>query len=244
MDQRALPGLVTGLTGFTFGIAGAVVGSPLATVVAAACALGAGASSLAMLRRAHDAEQQTAVVSAELAVLRQLELSTPNRARSIIDSETGLPDGRFFEVGLENRVAAARRHLWPVTVVLLDVSPAAGDGRHPGALASLALLINQTLREADTVCRIGTTTFALILEDTSEAGGVWAAERVQFAGAREKLPTKRLAAGVASYPAHGLEAHEILQQARAALARACAAEADGGLGRVEVAQSGITWEAN
>ena len=244
MDRRALPGLCGGLAGCFFGVVGAVVGSPIITVIGAACALLAGASSLALLDEARRAERRAAIVVAELATLQEIQASGPPQNRTVLDPETGLPDVRYFEVALEGRMAAARRHLWPVTVVLLDVTPAVGDGQQPGALASLALLINQTLREADTVCRIGTSTFALILEDTSEAGGVWAAERVQFAGARDKLPTKRLAAGVASYPAHGLEAHEILHQARAALARACAAEADGGLGRVEVAQSGLSWESN
>ena len=47
---------------------------------------------------------------------------------------------------------------------------------------------------------------------------------------------RRLAAGVASYPTHGLQADEVLARAQAALTRACAAEAGRGLGQVEVAQ--------
>ena len=49
----------------------------------------------------------------------------------------------------------------------------------------------------------------------------------------------RLSAGVASYPTHAMRADEILRQARAALARACAAEPDHGLGPVEVAKADI-----
>jgi hypothetical protein len=44
-----------------------------------------------------------------------------------------------------------------------------------------------------------------------------------------------LAAGVASYPTHGLAAGEVLARARSALNRAVAADSGHGLGSVEVA---------
>ena len=79
----------------------------------------------------------------------------------------------------------------------------------------------------------------LLLEDTAEEGGVWTAERLQIGLARDPGRISRLSAGVASYPTHAMRADEILRQARAALARACAAEPDHGLGPVEVAKADL-----
>lgn len=234
MDRRALPGLVAGLAGCAFGVVGAAMRSPVLTILAASSALAASIFSLVMLDRVRGAEQRANRAAEELADMHTHAASFPSLSRSVVDPATGLPDARFFEVGLASRVAAARRHLWPVTVVMLELSPA-GDSRRAEAVTAFSAIIRQTLREADVVCRIGPSTFALLLEDTNEAGGVWAAERLQSALAAEQLPAVGLAAGVATYPTHGLDAHEIVTRARRALARACT----GGPGwsQVEVASA-------
>lgn len=234
MDRRALPGLCGGLAGCFFGVVGAVVGSPIITVIGAACALLAGASSLALLDEARRAERRAAIVVAELATLQEIQASGPPQNRTVLDPETGLPDVRYFEVALEGRMAAARRHLWPVSVVLLEFTPHP-DHRLNEAIAAFTTLMRHTLREADVVCRIAPRTFGLLLEDTNEAGAVWAAERLQAAVAKDTVGAEGLAAGVASYPAHGLKASEILVRARGALMRAVAADSGHGLGSVEVA---------
>jgi diguanylate cyclase (GGDEF)-like protein len=234
MDKRALPGLFGGLAGCAFGVSGAILGSPLVTVLAAACALVAGASSLALLERAREAERRAAIAVAEVATLREIELAAPLQERTVLDPDTGLPDARFFEVALESRISAARRHLWPVTVVLLEFTPHP-EHRLTDAIGAFTLLLRGTLREADVACRIAPRTFALLLEDTNEAGGVWAAERLQVAIARDAVGAEGLAAGVASYPTHGLSAAEVLARSRNALMRAVAADSGHGLGSVEVA---------
>src|SRR5687768_17475021 len=89
MDRRALPGLFGGLAGCAFGVTGAVIGSPLLTVVAAACALLAGASSLALLERARLAEKRAAIAVAELATLREIEQVGPLQERTVLDPDTG-----------------------------------------------------------------------------------------------------------------------------------------------------------
>ena len=83
------------------------------------------------------------------------------------------------------------------------------------------------------MCRLGVASFGVILEDTSEAGGVWAAERLRAALVRQRDALVRLAAGVAAYPTHALEADEVLSRARGALESARAS----GSSRVEVASA-------
>ncbi|MDQ1374262.1 MAG: hypothetical protein QOJ09_1600 [Actinomycetota bacterium] len=235
MDRRALPGLCAGLAGLAFGVSAAVLSSPGLAVVAAACALAAGGASLVMLERVHRAER--AVEEARRIEPEPVQVeSTPV---PLLDDETGLPDRRYFELALGGRVAAARRHLWPVTVVLLDIGLQPDAEEHAearaAAFATFATLLRQTLREADIACRVGATTMGLILEDTAEEGGVWTAQRLQIALSKDVTRVKRLAAGVASYPSHGLRPDEVLNRAEQALSRACAAEAGHGLGEVEVA---------
>jgi len=79
--------------------------------------------------------------------------------------------------------------------------------------------IRQTLRDADTACRMSNGCFALILEDTPENGAVWTVERI-----RRNLTSRHgqhtLWAGVACYPAHAFSTDEILDQATVALASA------------------------
>jgi diguanylate cyclase (GGDEF)-like protein len=234
-----LPGLVLGLLGLAFGVSGAVLSSPVLGVCAGACALAAGTATVAAVRKVQEAESQ-ANNAIDAVTLRHLELFTAAGNRSVVDAETGLPDQRFFELALEGRVAAARRHLWPMTLVLIDITIDAGPGDDRGpteALAAFATLLRRTLRESDIACRLSGPRFGVLLDDTAEEGGVWTAERLQIGLARDPGRITRLSAGVASYPTHAMRSDEILRQARAALARACAAEPDHGLGPVEVAKA-------
>jgi diguanylate cyclase (GGDEF)-like protein len=153
---------------------------------------------------------------------------------SVVDLDTGLPDNNYFELLLDGRVATARRRLWPLALVMVEIDSVA-------AVPVFTVLLRQTIREADVACRIGPTTFAVILEDTGESGGVWTAERIQIAVAKEReagttAPRVRVAAGVASYPGHALRTDQLLLAAQSALERARGQEPPvRGLGAVEVA---------
>ncbi len=234
-----LPGLLAGLTGMALGVAAAVFGVALLGVGAAACALVAAGATVHLFHGVQEAERQAR--DADTLTFPDLDELSPPPVVSVIDDDTGLPDARFFELALEGRVASARRHLWPVTLVLMELWIGAGPDQEPPdtreVLGDFALLLRRTLREADVACRVAETTFGLVLEDTSEEGGVWTAERIQIGLARSAIAIQRMAAGVASYPTHAMRADNLLVQARAALDRACAAAPDAGLGQVEVAHT-------
>src|SRR5262249_8253792 len=136
----------------------------------------------------------------------------------LLDPVTGLFAEPYFEVSLASRVAAARRHLRPVAVVLLDVAEGVREGRGPTPVdpGLVASRVRETLREADTACRLEDGRFALLLEDTPENGAVWTVERVRrsLAASQRNLT---LWAGVACYPAHAFDAPELLARASAAL---------------------------
>jgi GGDEF domain-containing protein len=222
------------------GAAGFALQQPLLGAAAGALALGAAGASLGLTDRIRKHEEVAEDTDRELAGLRTLH-EAEIAARSLVDAATGLPDSRYFELVVESRINAARRHLWPVTLVLLELrvpTPDAGidpDIAKADALLAFGTMVRQTLREADIACRIEGTTFGLLLEDTAEDGGVWAAERIQIALAKRGRRGPRAVAGLATYPTHGLQAEDLLTRAHSALARARQSEDGHGLGPVEVA---------
>jgi GGDEF domain-containing protein len=139
------------------------------------------------------------------------------------DSHSGLLNDDYFRAALPNRVATARRVLRPISVGVLALS-------NDEATATVADALHDTLRESDTACRLVDGRFAVLLEDTPEDGAVWTLERLRRLLAEQGVPVS-LWGGVASYPAHALEAADLLVLAEAAL-DAARQWADG---RIEVA---------
>jgi len=149
----------------------------------------------------------------------------------LTDPETGLFSEAYFEVALEARIAAARRRLRPVALVLLDVVQGRPTGTTVPAEPDLVTsALRRTLREADTACRLGDGRFALVLEDTPENGAIWTVERIRNHLA-DSGSTHTVWAGVACYPAHAFDKAEILTQAEDALRQARSWAQD----RIEVA---------
>ncbi len=137
--------------------------------------------------------------------------------RLLADPETNLFSEAYFRVALDARIASARRHLRPVAVAIMQVSEGLGTSAFQAADAlKVTGAIRQTLRDADTACRMSDGCFALILEDTPENGAVWTVERI-----RRNLTSRHgqhtLWAGVACYPAHAFSTDELLDQASLAL---------------------------
>jgi GGDEF domain-containing protein len=221
-------GIAVGLIGTAAGVGAAIGGQPLGLLAALACLVG-GAMIVVAARRAQAAVPMAGLVELiEPEVLDPVDPVQPGTwdasagPETVVDPETGLLDHRIFAVTFERKVAAARRHLRPLSLVLIDI--AAGlpaEEERLAALAAFGATVTRTLRESDVPCRVGDTTFGLILEDTAEPGGVWVAERLQIAAACSASAfVGPMRAAVATYPNHGLKAEEVLSNASAALARA------------------------
>ncbi len=255
MNTRvALPGLATGVLGLLAGLIAYVAGNELFGAVAGLLALAAGISGI---RLAQQLDEQAAVqrlVEDELRSVRAEAQETEERLRdelslatfdeddipdadadSLTDPRTGLFSESFFNVALESRVAAARRHLRPVAVVLLEVMEGVPQGNPREAEAAIiAESVTVTLREADTACRLRNGYFALLLEDTPENGAIWTVERIrrQLLGLKAGLT---LWAGVACYPAHAFSTDELMKAAETALESAREWRQD----RIEVATAAL-----
>ena len=129
------------------------------------------------------------------------------------DPNSGLLTEAYFDVAVPERVAIARRGLRPLSLVLVRSSvPTMRDHEH-------AVLVRRCLRASDTACQRGADELGLILEDTPEDGAVWTAERLR----RDLEATGDdivVWAGIATYPAHTLDALGLIFLASQALQQA------------------------
>ena len=132
---------------------------------------------------------------------------------------TGLLGERYFVVTLEARVAAARRHLRPLALVLVEAVQEAAGAANPIDATIAAEVIRETLRDADTLCRLQNGRYAVLLEDTPENGAIWTVERIRRR-LGEQLEDVTVWAGIACYPANGFDGPEVLDRARDALEQA------------------------
>ncbi len=149
---------------------------------------------------------------------------------SLQDDETGLYNESYFRASVQARVAAARRHLRPVAVALLQVVELDDDGPSDADATTVADNLVATLRESDTACRTSRGLYALVLEDTPENGAVWTIERLRRRLA-ETHDDYTVWAGVACYPAHAFEVRDLVGKASEALEAATEWHQD----RIEVA---------
>lgn len=138
----------------------------------------------------------------------------------LTDPLTGLFNHEYFLVALDSRIAAARRHLRPVAVALIQVVEGReGDDRPTADPIVVADALRETLRESDTATRLADGRFGVVLEDTPENGAIWTMERVRRCLAQNQ-PNLTLWAGVACYPAHAFDVGAIIDRADAALTAA------------------------
>lgn len=153
------------------------------------------------------------------SVINKMAADHPTNS-ALVDQTTGLFSENFFLVALDSRIAAARRHLRPVAMVLLEVVRGMPtDTPEPVDANLVANTVKATLREADTACRLQNGYFALLLEDTPENGAIWTVERIrrQLVDTAEGLTVW---AGVACYPAHAFSPERLLEASEQALVAA------------------------
>jgi GGDEF domain-containing protein len=239
VDRRALVGIIVGVLGLLLGAASILWDPVAAAVLASTVALAGGVAVTRLLARLRHAHQEIEQLSGKV---NELESSVEKEAKArqdvesklasrieltamrestqsdaLTDETTGLYSEGYFTVALDARIAVARRNLKPVAVVLMEVIQGLGRGRpRPAEPAKVALSICDTIREADTACRLLDGGYALVLEDTSENGAIWTVERIRRHLAQHS-PGLTLWAGVACYPAHGFSTEEILDRADMAL---------------------------
>lgn len=245
-DRRLLLPVAAAGAALALGVASVVLSVASLGMLAGITGVIAGASGVEAVGRARRSEEKLAASVRDTARLqRELDTvaavlaeesnadavpssdaaatSTKERTNHAFDAATGLYEERFFAVLVQQQVAAARRSLRPLSVVIFEVDSLEGPKR-AGSEQELAVVgdvVRRTLRESDSACRLGAAMVGAILEDTPEAGAVWAAERVRGTLLGSPIgDALTVSAGVACYPTHALGAAELVAQAGRALEEA------------------------
>ena len=137
-----------------------------------------------------------------------------------IDPVSGLLRERHLPVLLQQVVAAARRKVLPVAVVFweLDGLQSAPTAARDQAVTALGAVAWRTLRESDSVFRLGEVAAVGVLVDTAEPGARMVADRVREALRASPVgDSLTVSAGIACYPTHALDAAELVARAGRAL---------------------------
>jgi diguanylate cyclase (GGDEF)-like protein len=155
-------------------------------------------------------------------------------ARALADRDplTGFYNHRYLHQRFAEEVGRTKRARQPLSVLMLDldnfklVNDSFGHLYGDRVLAWSAEIIRSTLRSSDIAARYGGDEFAIVLPDTSAEAAERAADRIRMAfatgvhtGEAGEQIDVALSIGVATFPADGRTATELLAAADAALYR-------------------------
>jgi diguanylate cyclase (GGDEF)-like protein len=150
---------------------------------------------------------------------------------AITDPLTGLYNRRFLEDRLQEEFSRGERQQQSFCIILADLdsfkiyNDICGHLAGDNALRKAAKVMRRSAREMDVVTRYGGEEFCLILPGTSKKESVFVGERIRRAIETESfpgeshLPLGRLttSVGVATFPADGVTANELIHAADLAL---------------------------
>jgi diguanylate cyclase (GGDEF)-like protein/PAS domain S-box-containing protein len=150
------------------------------------------------------------------------------RYRATHDSLTDLPNRNLLQERLEEALASARQHTWPVAFLLLDLDrfKEINDtlGHHIGdlLLRKIARRLEASVRESDTIARLGGDEFAVLMPATGlESAGQMARQLIQALEEPFQIEGLSLqvetSVGITLYPEHGNAPAALIRRADVAM---------------------------
>jgi diguanylate cyclase (GGDEF)-like protein/PAS domain S-box-containing protein len=185
-----------------------------------------------------EAKQQLARTVAERIALAiaNLRLQETLQHQSIRDPLTGLFNRRYLEEIFNQELSRAQRQQQQIGVIMLDIdhfkrfNDTYGHEAGDYVLQMVGILLKDSVRASDVVCRYGGEEIILVLPNSSLEATQSRAEEIRLAIAKlsishngQLLGIITASLGVASFPQHGATGNAIIQEADAALYRAKAA---------------------
>jgi diguanylate cyclase (GGDEF)-like protein len=196
------------------------------------------------LRPIETDDLETSVTQAGPVIANLRNLAIAER-RAATDALTGLANQRSVGDSLNRMVAQAGRSKTPLTAVMFDldhfkrINDIHGHAKGDEVLATVAAVVQSTVRESDFLGRYGGEEFVALLPDTSRSGGAQVAEKLRLAVEALEVPDldRRVSAsfGVATLPADAVNGEQLLRAAD----RALYAAKNAGRNRVEVVRSSV-----
>jgi diguanylate cyclase (GGDEF)-like protein/putative nucleotidyltransferase with HDIG domain len=160
------------------------------------------------------------------APIENAQLYARAEQKSRIDELTGLYNRRHFEERLKEEIARHSRHDDSFSIFMVDLdnfktyNDVYGHPAGDSLLGQIGTIIKRCVRDADQAFRYGGDEFVVILPQTAKGDAYVVAERVrqQIADEMEKKSvTVTCSIGLASYPADGVIAGELVAGADSAL---------------------------
>ena len=185
-----------------------------------------------VLEAAVELDGQPAIVGTLTDVTERRRAEAQIVAQAYNDPLTKLPNRARLLDRLDVDLAQARRHGRNLAVIYIDidffkyVNDSWGHSIGDALLQSLALRLKRSLREADTVARIGGDEFVVLVPELRQsedlagiAGKLLTLISRPFALSGRSIQVAA-SIGIASYPEDGAEAEDLLRNADAAMYRA------------------------
>ncbi|GEM_PF-3234922 len=151
------------------------------------------------------------------------------RDMSLTDPLTDLPNRRAFTEQIKGLISVSKEQYSPFSVLFIDVDDLKGFNDRHGHQAGDELLkavgdaLRHTVRTEDIVCRYGGDEFVVLLRGLNAKSSLEVAKRSQVAARRAANEIKPgdarglVSIGIASYPEHGREGLELLNNADSAM---------------------------
>jgi diguanylate cyclase (GGDEF)-like protein len=169
---------------------------------------------------------------AELA-LHNAERYHHAKERAFVDDVTDVYNARFLLQATERELQRSERYEKELTVLFLDldrfklVNDRYGHLAGSEVLRRLSRVLQDCIRQVDTLARYGGDEFTVLLADTGSEEGMAIAERIRrtvaetlFEGGRGTPIRLTISIGVATYPEHASERDSLLDTADKAMYRA------------------------
>ena len=169
---------------------------------------------------------------AELA-LHNAERYSHAKERAFIDDVTEVYNARYLMKATEREIQRSERYGKDLCVLFLDLDRFKLVNDHYGHLVGsrtlrrLSEVLQQCIRQVDTLARYGGDEFTILLVDTELDAGLTIAERIRrtvaetlFEGGRDAPIRLTISIGVAAYPVHRRERDALLDVADKAMYRA------------------------
>lgn len=190
----------------------------------------------------HKAQLVTMIAEHIALALSNLKLKESLRQQSIRDPLTGLYNRRYMEETLDRELSRASRENRSVGIMMLDIdhfknfNDLEGHDAGDALLRELGIVLNQSMRGSDIVCRYGGEEFLVVLPGATKEQTRQRAEELRLS-VREMLvyhlgkPLAKctISIGIAAYPADEKTIERLLKAADHALYQA----KDNGRDRVE-----------
>lgn len=153
---------------------------------------------------------------------------------SLTDELTELHNYRYLQQRLHDEIERAARHGHDLSLLMLDVDDFKGFNDRYGhlagdhALADIALVLRECVRDVDVPCRFGGEEFSVVLTETDIRGATVAAEKIRAAieahrfvnDVGERVVPLTVSIGASSYPAWCSDEESLLRTADDQLYRA------------------------